>query len=1243
MNWTDDQKRVIDARDSNILVSAAAGSGKTAVLVARIMSRILDQQHPVNIDELLIVTFTKAAAGEMRDRIGKALMDEQEKQPENSHLARQSILLHNAQITTIDGFCSYILRNYAHVIGLLPGFRVAEEGEAKLLRADACAKVLEEAYAAENDEERAQFHLFVETFASDKSDAALEELILSLCRDAESSPYPGKWLEMCRDDLAADTEQDVIESIWMTEFLNDAEEKIQMVNQAAQEMLQLTEKIDGPAAYRPNAEYYAELCESLMDANGSYREIQNILQEADSQPRLSTKKDPAENPKLREKYKHIRDQKITPVLKELKEHYFKMPMERVLEFQKNSAKPLEMLIDLTERMMECYREEKQKRNLLDFSDLEHMALSVLRNADGSRTFAAKELAGRFSEVMIDEYQDSNYLQEAILTAVSRIEDGKTNYFCVGDVKQSIYSFRQARPELFMEKYEQYQKDERLGTRIDLHKNFRSSRTVVDTVNGIFSQIMRRELGGVEYDDAAALVKGAEDQELPGLETELIPVFTEEDDQETLLDDTLARSKQELEARAVGTRIRQMVGRTKIYDGRLQEVRTLEYRDIVILLRAVKGWSESFVHVLEGMRIPVYSETRQGYFAATEVETVLNYLEIADNPQQDIPMTAVLKSPFAGLNADELAKIRTNDSAASWTGNHERDAVSMYDAARAYAEDGDDPALKGRLESFFSLYDSVRAETQNTPLHELVYRIIHESGYIDYVQALPGGSQRALNLRMLIDKAADYETTSYVGLFHFVRYIHQMKEKELDFGEISAITEQENVVRIYSIHKSKGLEYPVVFLSGMSKHFNLMDLNRTVLTHPELGIASDFIDVQQRIKAPTLRKLAIRHRKKRDQIGEELRILYVALTRAKQKLILTGIMKNQEECDQMYLDLPLRERQIPVGYLLEQNQYLSWVIPAAKRMIDKAKASGAEPCIKILPYRPSELAGEEIGAQVRRAQQLQTLDTLKQNVIYDADMREIIDSRFSYQYPYAGRAEVPVEVSVSELKAEGGMERSEANAEGRHVEYLYGENTEDALVPKFLRETQQDGAENEERLTGAARGSAYHKVMELLSFSAVEAENSQNMREQLLRELEQLKTDGRITEIEQKSVSPDDILNILRDPLGMRMAKAEQAKLLWREQPFVLGVPASEIRQEWPDEEMVFVQGMIDAFFEEEDHLVLVDYKTDYVRSAEELAKRYHIQTDQYANALEKITGKKVAEIYLWSFYLQKAIPVSRVL
>ncbi|MEE8826002.1 MAG: helicase-exonuclease AddAB subunit AddA [Eubacteriales bacterium] len=1336
ISWTNEQKSVIHTRGKNILVSAAAGSGKTAVLVERIMSRITSDTDPVSIDELLIVTFTKAAAGEMRTRILSRLEDAAEQDPDNAYLADQVRRVGGAQITTIDGFCSYVIRNYGQSIGLAPGFRVAEEGETKLMKKDAVSAVLEEAYASADPDEQERFGAFVETFATGKTDASLEDLILRVFEAAESSPDPQGWLEHCHHENEASSPETLLQTDWMGMFREAAEENAEMAHSLAEKNAELAHSPEGPSAYIPTGDAYARLTEHVLAAirgDDFYRKTRLALYDTEIPPLGRKKPAEGENPDLRDTFKETRDA-VKKIIDELKEQYFFLPPDDAAASLRDGAGPLDMLLDLAERMRDRYAEMKEEKNILDFSDLEHNALQILRK-DGERTYAARELAGQYREVMIDEYQDSNYLQEAILTAVSRIEDGEPDYFCVGDVKQSIYSFRQARPKLFMEKYHSYKGGTENGVRIDLHRNFRSRREVVDTVNGIFRQIMRIEVGGVDYDDDAALVKGAvfadtdehqAEDAAADYRTEIMPVFTNED--ADLMDDAGSASARELEARAVGTRIRRMVGHEKLLDQKTGELRPVRYEDIVILLRTTAEWSDVFMRVLDGMHIPCYTSSKEGYFGAIEVVTVLNYLRIIDNPQQDIPFTAVLTSAFAGLEAEDLARVRARDGAASYSGSTERANVSMYDAARFYALHGEEPALRARLEDFFAFFDSVRASVHDTPLHELIDRVITESGFGEYAAALPGGLQRTVNLRMLVDKAIAFEHTSYIGLFNFVRYIENLQKENVDFGELSTITEHEDVVRIYSIHKSKGLEYPVVFVCGMGKKFNTRELKATVLIHPEMGVASDYVDFRHRVRVPTLKKCAVKQRLLRDRIGEELRVLYVALTRAKQKLILTGSLKNEESFEHLSSDLPLSEPKLSAGFIVRAGTFWDWVIPAAKRMLDAETRAGlaqmtpeerekmlmhdggrrlSGSCLVFTPVRPSDLAADEVDTQVRRADALTALGSVRSARIYDADMRTLISERASWTYPFAGSETIPVEVSVSELKTGRYSDKDEEFAENDDMARLYPEpEDEEPTVPEFIRQRDMRLAAAEAEMpgetagsgkkktsgaaapvsaesvagsrrsvsgaaaSGSTRGTAYHRVMQLISFAEAAAGGGETaasadpgttgsgeqissagsrpgraegttdrdrVYRNILEQLGKLEKSGKISAEEAGLVDLRRVASMAASPMGRRMAEAERRGDLYREQPFVLGVAASEIRSEWPDDEMIFVQGIIDAFFYEEDGIVLLDYKTDRVRNPEELADRYRVQLTQYREALERVTGKDVKETYIWSFRLGRAI------
>ena len=1248
VNWTKEQEEVIRTRKRNILVSAAAGSGKTAVLVARILRRICDEEDPVDIDELLIVTFTNAAAGEMRERICRALEEERMKRPEDEHIARQSALISAALITTIDGFCSYVIRNYGHLIGVPPVFRVAEKGETELLKQDALKEILEEAYASKEEAFQASLRSFVETFAAGKSERVMEEAILSLAGAADSCPDPEAWLALRAEEAELEKRGEVFHAPWFGVFWQEVQKSVRFGLHLAKSNLDLTLLPEGPSAYEPSArgdfELFEALSEACLEPDKNYDRIRKLLAEF-KRVTLSTKKPaPGENPVLRTQMK-ARRQELDKIRKSLLADFFPVDAQTAVSFCALSAGPLGTLIFLAQRFRKRYGEKKAERGIVDYSDLEHFALRILKNGSG-RSYAAKELSHRFREVMIDEYQDSNYLQEEILLSVSRLEEGEQNYFCVGDVKQSIYSFRQARPELFMDKFERFRRDEREGVRIDLHRNFRSRQGVIESVNGLFEQMMRQEIGGVEYDEEAALIPGAQYPACQGMESELLVLLKEEAEEEDIDPGKLSSSDaRDMEARMVGARIRELMEGTQIYDRTEDRMRNVRYRDIVILLRTMEGWADVFVRVLESMRIPAYATSTSGYFSAMEVTALLNYLSVLDNPEQDIPFTAVLTSAFVSLNAQQLSLIRTADLGFSLSGSGKREDVSMYEAARAYAAcDGGreiDRTLQAALQDFFALYDSFRAQVPDTPLHELIRRILTKTGFLDYASALPGGTQRMVNLQMLMDKAAEYEQTSYAGLFNFIRYIENLKTYSQDFGELAAISEQEDVVRIYSIHKSKGLEYPIVFVSGLSKAINLQDLNREPLIHPELGAASNYLDYVRRTKAPTIHRQAIRRRLLSERLGEELRVLYVALTRAQQKLILTGTYSKAEKLDELFLLIPASDRALPLSYLEKSRNWFDWIYPAVKRMNERAGRIGLPDVMAVRSFTLSELMSLELLSSIRREDVLEQLSSLDGNVIYDAKMRRAIEERFSYRYPYPD-TQLPVEVSVSELKeaAIRGMRSplTKAEEDAPHLaEELFPEELVSPLIPDFYRKMNPDLEETSSPAGGAVRGTAFHHIMEVLDLKAFAGLEEGEIRELLSRQLESLLASGRVDREEASLVDPQAIVLFLTSPLGQRMALADQRGDLSREQPFVLGVDAASLKEEWPLGETVFVQGIIDAFFYEEIEgetgIVLMDYKTDRVRKAGELVLRYQVQLDAYASALRRVTGMQVFEKKIWSFAL----------
>lgn len=1234
VKWTDEQQKVISLRDRSILVSAAAGSGKTAVLVQRILSMILDREHPIDIDRLLIMTFTRAAAGEMRERITAALEQALYDEPDNEHLQRQMNLIHTAQITTIDGFCSYVIRNYFHMIHLDPGYRTAEEGELKLLREDVARDLLEEAYA----EKAGDFVELVECYASGKTDEGIKELLFRLYDAAMSHPFPEEWLESCLQVYQTDSLDSLKEQEWYRLLWEAAAEELEQAEQLVREALSVCEEPGGPYLYQEALESDLLLISGIRKAVEAqdYDKTWELLA-GRSFARLSGKKQPEAEHSRKELVKALREEEKS-ILKELSSRYFCCSAETLVDLLGCCRSPMKGLTDLVRKFQQKFSEKKRAKNLLDFTDMEHFALEILVKKEGGRllpTQAARELSDRYEEVLIDEYQDSNYVQEMIASMVSGWSRDKKNIFMVGDVKQSIYRFRLARPELFMEKYRNYSKEDSGEQRIDLHRNFRSRPQVLESINYIFRQIMGEDLGGITYDSSCALYPGAEFPRAPHEDFYKTEVFLIEKDGEELEEEKSLQTERELEALAIAAEIGRIAGKEEIFDNEAGGYRKIEYGDIVILLRSASGWAETFSQVLASKGIPAYTASRTGYFSAVEVVTLLNYLRVCDNPLQDIPLAGVLHSPLGNCTVQELALIRS-----------ECPGGLLYESLQEFVKDGqlvlfpeenEKERLKEKIRFFLEQLGNIRDMAPYTPIHQLILYILRETGYEEYVRALPGGSQRGANLHMLVEKARDYEKTSYRGLFNFVRYIESLQKYEVDFGEVNLAGAGSSSVQIMTVHKSKGLEFPVVFAAGMGKTFNFQDINARLLLHPDLGFGADAVFPEKRLIISTLQKQMIRRQLKRESLGEELRVLYVALTRAREKLYITGTIAGLE---QKILSAARfrgrREILLPAGTRSGGRNYWSYILPALARhsAMDglfrengipsgtAAEDGGAEFLIKKITA--ADLIREAIVQQSRGELQEDVLQNWDCERVYDEKIRSILEERFEFRYPYEYLREMPVKLSVSELK------KRSLRDDGEKEEAVFFEPDIIPLVPRFI-------AGEREAFTGAARGTAYHRLMECLDY------RRSGSFEEIRDQIRGLTAERKMTEEEAGCIYIKDILGFTGSRLGKRMRQAALRDELHREQPFVLSVKMKEFQPGWKGEERVLVQGIIDAYFQEKEELILVDYKTDKVQEGEEqkLVTRYQTQLRDYARALERMLKKKVKECYIYSFALNKSILVEK--
>lgn len=1199
VTFTKEQQQVIDLRDRNILVSAAAGSGKTAVLVERIITRLTKDTPPIDVDELLVVTYTEAAAAEMKERIRNAIEKALEERPEDEHLQRQATLVHHAKVTTIHSFCLSVIRDYFHTIDLDPGFRTGEDGELKLMKQDVVDEVLENWYQEVNPD----FLYLVESLATGRDDQHIGEIILKLYDYSRSYPNPEAWLDSCVQYYNLTSVEAFEQAPFIQKLLKDIQEVLKDIGENLNFAKMICEEEDGPKAYLGAVDSDLMWVEKLQKTDG-FVEKQKILSLLEWQA-LKRNTDKQVSPAKIEMVKDIRNA-CKETVNSLKETYFYDEVETMLENMNGAKSNMDILSKLVKDFANAYTKKKQSKNIIDFSDMEHYALQILtREEDGKLvpSLAAKEYQEKFEEVMIDEYQDSNYVQEAILTSVSSVSNGKYNVFMVGDVKQSIYRFRLARPELFMSKYHTYSEEDAREQRIDLHKNFRSRREVLESTNFIFRQIMTMGFGGIEYDDKAALYVGADYEEKPGNETEVLLIDVSERAEDLTVRET--------ESLVVAKRIKELVGNHLIFDKKTGEYRKAQYGDIVVLTRSIKGWTDVFLRVLKEEGVPAYSISKEGYFETREIQMLLDYLRVLDNPRQDIPFTAVLSSPFASVSTEELALIKS-----------EMQEKTFYECVLSYMENGANAELKEKLLRFMQQLETFRKKVPYTAIHNLLWDILEQTGFGNYVAALPAGEQRTANVEMLIEKAISFESTSYKGLFHFVRYIEQLKKYDVDYGEANIQDESSNVVGLMSIHKSKGLEFPIVIVAGMEKQFNLKDAGSSVVLHSELGAGIDFVDVESREKSPSLLKRIIQQEIKKESVAEELRILYVAMTRAKEKLILTGTVSNLEKRLADCCSLKFRkEWALPYTRLTEAKKYFDWVIPALYR--NQAMGPVLELYGVESPWQ-NEMYHEEVPLLVkainleemtRDALEAEWKDTVTRKVledwntefVYDEKWKAHLEEQFAYSYPYNREAGIKQKVSVSELKKQAYLEEEEIE--------------EEVVIPLYPKFVQQ-----ETKASGATRGTAYHRVLELLDFA-----RDYNVSE--LKEAIRDMVEKRLLTEEMKAcVEISDILKFLESPVAKRMQKASQRNQFHAEQPFVLG-------DEKEDSEMVLVQGIIDVYFEEDGELVVLDYKTDRVWKEEALLERYKLQLDYYAEVLEKVTEKRVKEKIIYSFTLQKEIEV----
>ncbi|CAM3787479.1 helicase-exonuclease AddAB subunit AddA [Aeromicrobium ponti] len=1232
--WTDDQWKAIMAKGQDILVAAAAGSGKTAVLVERIVNKIIAAEDPINVDELLVVTFTNASAAEMRHRIGEALEKAINVNPKSVHLRKQVSLLNKASISTLHSFCLELIRKYYYMTDIDPGFRIADETEAQLLRDEVLEDLFEEEYGKEGND---AFFALVDTFTNDRSDTALQDIIRDLYDFARSNPSPNQYLDSIVEMYNVDGTSSLEQLPFVCSLLNDVDLQLKGAKQLLEYGLELTKLPGGPAPRAENFIADLQVVTILIEAkDDSWSALYEAMQ-LWSFGRAKTCKGDNYDEALVEKAKKLRDQ-AKKIISDLQEELFGRRPESFIRDMAEMKPHIETLVSLVKDFSVRFGQVKTQKGLVDFADLEHYCLEILAAAgeDGRLLPSEAALACRnqFKEVLVDEYQDTNMVQEAILQLVTADSEENGNLFMVGDVKQSIYRFRLAEPNLFLGKYTRFdQNGEETGLRIDLARNFRSRKEVLYGTNYIFKQIMGVSVGEIEYDEPAELVKGAPYSEDQGYPVELAIIDLEGNEQdetkpEDLQDgfDSAELAQSQLEARYMAAKIKEIIGdRKEVYNPKTQSGRPAMYRDIVILLRSMT-WAPQIMEEFKQQGIPVYANLSSGYFEATEVAIMMSLLKVIDNPYQDIPIASVLRSPILGLTEEELAQIRIHNKRGSFY-----EALISFCRIEPNLETGE---LYEKVRPFFDQLKEWRVMARQSSLSDLIWHLYRKTRFYDFVGGMPGGKQRQANLRALYDRARQYEATSFRGLFRFLRFIERMRDRGDDLGAARALGEQEDVVRLMTIHSSKGLEFPFVFIAGLARNFNTMDLKKPYMLDKEFGFAAKYVNAEKRISYPSLPQIAFKRKKKMEMLAEEMRVLYVALTRAKEKLFLVSSVRSAEKKLSQWLQTAEHR-----DWLLNEfdrasaNSYLDWIGPSLVRHKDCETLRGEATAVS--PLVPSDIlehpscwnitimksgdAAMLSSEQDESAEDLLQLVYEGKPVPAESNYKEKILEQLSWKYSYKQAAQHRSKQSVSEVKRQREIFLDEDNG----TELVRKINKPLLSRPRFMQE---------KALSPAERGTAMHAVMQHIDFSrpATLESVSTKMDEMVHTEL--------LTEEQRESVDPQLIVQFFESELGQRMVQAASIR---REIPFSLSFPAREIYPDWQGEdEPVLIQGIVDCMFDDEKGLVLLDYKTDgitgrfkggFTEAKPVLENRYKVQIDMYTRALEHILKREVNERYLFFF------------
>ena len=1239
--WTKEQQAVIDSRNCNLLVAAAAGSGKTAVLVERIIQMITDRENPIDIDKLLVVTFTNAAASEMRERIGDAIGKALDKNPENKHLQAQLVLLNKASITTIHSFCLEVIKSNFHKINLDPNFRIGDTTECTLLKQDVIEEVFERLYEEANKD----FLNLVESYAEKRGDNNLQDIILNIYNFAMSSPDPISWLNDSAKQFNIDDDFDFSNSIWAKAILDSIKIEISGMESSMRNSLLSLEGIEELETYYDKFKNDYNGVKKILDGcneswNKTFEAMSSINFENYSK---GVKRIPKDSPSYITDIKNSADN-IRKSVKKSIESMISSTFCRSNEDIKLEIKYLHDIVkSISNTVIEfnnAYLSKKREKGIIDFNDIEHFALEILtiKNEQGEiiPSDVALEYRDKFYEIFIDEYQDSNYVQEVLLSTIAKIKT--PNRFMVGDVKQSIYRFRQAKPEIFLKKYREYSLEEgSLYRKIMLYKNFRSREEVVDCANYIFENIMSQNIGEIEYTEKERLNLGAifkennEKESIIGGETEIHLMQTkssESDDIEKNLEDEEEIDNIQVEAKMVGKIIKDLMSINedgkiqKVYDKKIGEYRPVEFKDIVILLRATSSMAPIFADELMNMDIPTYADMGIGYFDTIEIKTIMSLLNVIDNPLQDIPLLSVLKSPIVGLSPEELIDIRLED-----------DNRSFYESLESFSRYDNDTSYKCR--DFIEKLNQYKEKSLYMSTDEFLWYLYTQTGYYAYVGALPAGIQRQANLRILFERAKQFEETSFKGIFNFIQFIGKLKKSNSDMGSAKTLGENANVVRIMSIHKSKGLEFPIVICSGMSKKFNTQDFKKDILYHHSLGYGPQIIDYERKISYPSIAKEALKSKMNIENLSEEMRVLYVAFTRPKEKLIITGLSNDFKKNLTSWSNGLDENRSISDYKVIKGKCFLDWIMPAVLKhkdlenirkefKIDLKHISNHKSRWKTKLWYKNDviLENKEDLEEDNKISIIKNLDLEKFSTKY----YDVIKEKLDYKYPFEFCTTKPASISVTEIK-------KIQNNDYEYSDEIYTQKL-NLKKPLFMQED-----DSKYKINGAQKGTIIHLIMEILDFNKVN--NVLDIEEQINEFIKK----GIITKYQSQVINPYKIVKFFKSDIGKRMLKSNFIK---REQAIYSQIKIKDIyiNENFEidsikdyDNESIMLRGIIDVYFEEDDNIILIDYKTDFVNdeNKEDVIKRYKKQINLYSEVLEELTGKKVKEKWIYLFGIDEGI------